>query len=131
MDINYLKDLDNIEFELVPYNNLQSEYNLDKIIFDLDTKLIYYQVEQIVLIILSLLPVGLFVVCLTFLGRDFDLNQGREIASDKIDDFVKKIAEKKSKKFNDLRSAVEYLEEAYKIPSDGNTPDLEEDCNTI
>ena len=31
MDINYLKDLDNIEFELVPYNNLQSEYNLDKL----------------------------------------------------------------------------------------------------
>ena len=125
MDINYLKDLDNIEFEST-YNNLQSEYNLDKIIFDLDSKIdiLSSRADSLdyIIAVASGLVCGMLDV---FWVGDFDLNQGREIASDKIDDFVKKIAEKKSKKkFNDLRSAVEYLEEAYKIPSDGNTPDF-------
>lgn len=99
MDINYLKDLDNIEFELVPYNNLQSEYNLDKIIFDLDSKIdiLSSRADSLdyIIAVASGLVCGMLDV---FWVGDFDLNQGREIASDKIDDFVKKIAEKKSKK---------------------------------
>lgn len=126
MDINYLKDLDNIEFDLIPYNVLKPEYNLDKIIYDLDGKIDILSSKADSLDYIVAVASGIICGMLDILWvEDFDLNQGREIASDKIDDFVKKIAEKKSKKkFNDLRSAVEYLEEAYKIPSDGNTPDF-------
>ncbi|MCD8157664.1 MAG: hypothetical protein LUD77_01875 [Clostridiales bacterium] len=56
---------------------------------------------------------------------EFNLAEGRNIASDKTDSFVKKTAELlKGKKFDDVKSAVKALEKRFPIPSDGNTPDF-------
>lgn len=56
---------------------------------------------------------------------EFDLVNGRSIASDKVDAFVKKTAEMlEGEKFDDVKSAVKALEKRFPIPSDGNTPDF-------
>ncbi len=56
---------------------------------------------------------------------EFDLACGREIASDKVDSFVKKTAEiLEGEKFDDVKSAVKALEKRFPIPGDGNTPDF-------
>ena len=56
---------------------------------------------------------------------EFDLTNGRSIASDKVDAFVKKTAEMfEGEKFDDVKSAVKALEKRFPIPSDGNTPDF-------
>ena len=56
---------------------------------------------------------------------NFNLARGRSLASDKVDDFVKKTAELISgKKFNNLSDAARALEKRFPIPSDGNTSDF-------
>lgn len=56
---------------------------------------------------------------------EFDLADGRSVANDKMDSFVKKTAEMlEGEKFDDVKSAVKALEKRFPIPSDGNTPDF-------
>lgn len=53
---------------------------------------------------------------------DFDLKCGRDISSDKVDGFVKKIAKMLGcENSDDIRTAVRFLEKKFHIPSDGNT----------
>jgi len=55
---------------------------------------------------------------------DFNLSRGRELADEKVQESVVKIAEKLGCKDGDIRSSVEFLEKKFPIPSDGNTPDF-------
>lgn len=54
----------------------------------------------------------------------FDLHEGREIADDKAQDFVVQVAKFLGYEGDDTTGAVKFLEEKFKIPSDGNTPDF-------
>ena len=53
---------------------------------------------------------------------DFNLERGREIASDKVETFVKRAAKLTGCESDDLNTAVKHLEKLFPIPSDGNTP---------
>ena len=55
---------------------------------------------------------------------DFSLERGREIADEKVNEFVKKIAKLNGCKEDDLKKSVAFLEKKFPIPSDGNTNDF-------
>lgn len=113
-----------IDIKLIPYK--QPEYDLDKIIFDLDSQidLLSPHADQLD----CLIAVASGVLCAAMdilLVGEFDLSRGRELASDKVDKLVEATAEKLGWKNNgDLKSAVKYLEDRFPIPADGNTADF-------
>jgi len=115
----------NIEIKLYDDNTFNAEYDLDRIIFDLDSQisLLSSQADKFD----YLVSVGSGVLCglldILWVG-DFSLERGRGIASDKIDGFVTKTAQLLGCKKDDLESAVKLLEKKFPIPSDGNTPDF-------
>lgn len=117
-----------IIYELIPYEGIveSKDYDFDKLIFDLDEKIDLLSSQADNLDYLIAIASGLTCALLDILWiGEFDLNQGREIASDKVDSFVKKIAEiVEGKKFENLNDAVKSLEKRFPIPSDGNTPDF-------
>ena len=117
-----------INYELVPYEGIveSKDFDFDKIIFDLDEKIDLLSSQADNLDYLIAIASGLTCALLDILWiGEFDLNQGREIASDKVDSFVKNIAEiVEGKKFENLNDAVKSLEKRFPIPSDGNTPDF-------
>lgn len=117
-----------INYELVPYEGIveSKDFDFDKIIFDLDEEIDLLSSQADNLDYLIAIASGLTCALLDILWvGEFDLNQGREIASDKVDSFVKKIAEiVEGKKFENLNDAVKSLEKRFPIPSDGNTPDF-------
>lgn len=55
---------------------------------------------------------------------DFSLERGRDIADEKVNEFVKKIAKLSGCKDDDLKKSVAFLEKKFPIPADGNTPDF-------
>ena len=122
-----MSETDNLQIELKPYNEatINTEYDLDRIIFDLDSQieLLSSQADNLD----YLLSVASGVLCsmldILWVG-EFSLERGRGIASDKIDGFVTKTAKMLGCKNDDLESAVKFLEKKFPIPSDGNTPDF-------
>lgn len=54
----------------------------------------------------------------SFFVGEFSLENANKWGSDKVNEFVKKVAEKQSGKKKDLLDSVEFLEEKWKIPSD-------------
>lgn len=119
--------MDQLQISLTPYKEMEtnSEYDLDKIIFDLDSQieLLSSQADSfdyLVSIASGLLCGGLDVL---WVG-EFSLERGRDIASDKVEGFVKWTAKKFGCKKDDLLSAVKFLEDMFPIPADGNTPDF-------
>ncbi|GHT78023.1 hypothetical protein FACS1894104_0580 [Actinomycetota bacterium] len=55
---------------------------------------------------------------------EFSLKRGRDVASHGVDNFVVKTAKLLGFKKDDLTGAVIFLEDKFRIPSDGNTPDF-------
>ncbi|MGI5935350.1 MAG: hypothetical protein ACOX7I_00870 [Oscillospiraceae bacterium] len=116
-----------IQIEIMPCDNLAkpAAYDLDRIIFDLDSKidLLSSQADKLD----YLVSIGSGVLCglldILWVG-DFNLERGRGIASDKIDVLVTKTAKLLGCKDDDLEGAVKFLEKKFPIPSDGNTPDF-------
>ncbi|NLL04703.1 MAG: hypothetical protein GX270_02710 [Clostridiaceae bacterium] len=119
--------MDNLQVELQQYNEstFNSVYDLDRIIYDLDSHvdLLSSQADKID----YLVSIGSGVLCglldIIWVGN-FSLERGRNIASDEIDSFVTKTAKLLGCKNDDLVSAVKFLEKKFPIPSDGNTPDF-------
>ena len=98
-------------------------YDLDKIIFDLDSqlKLLTSQADQYD----YLMSIGSGILCSTLdivWGGDFNLMRGRARSSDAVDDFVVKTAQLLGCKDTDITSAVGFLEKRFPLASDGNTP---------
>lgn len=101
-------------------------FDLDKIIYDLNTqiKLLSSQADNLDYIVAIASGIACSMLDIFWVG-EFDLSQGRNVASNKVDSFVKKTAEIiERKKFDDVKSAVKVLEKLFPIPSDGNTPDF-------
>ncbi len=122
-----MREMDNLQIEIQQYDDSKyhSEYDLDRIIYDLDSNidLLSSQADKLD----YLVSIGSGVLCglldILWVG-DFSLERGRNIASDEINSFVTKTAKLLGCKNDDLGSAVEFLEEKFPIPSDGNTPEF-------
>lgn len=122
-----MSNMDQLQISLTPYKEKESnsEYDLDKIIYDLDSQieLLSSQADSfdyLVSIASGLLCAGLDVL---WVG-EFSLERGRGIASNKVEGFVTWTAKKFGCKKDDLKSAVKFLEDMFPIPADGNTPDF-------
>ena len=122
-----MDDKKELQIELVPNNEMAAtnEYDFDKIIFDLDSQvdLLSSQADKYD----YLVSVGSGILCglldILWVG-EFSLERGRNVANDKVDEFVKKTAKILGCKDNDLQSSVKFLEKKFPIPSDGNTHDF-------
>lgn len=117
-----------IKYNLIPYDGFigSKEFDFDKAIYDLNSQieLLSSQADNLdyVVAIASGITCGLLDIL--WVG-EFDFANGCNVASDKVDAFVKKTAEMlEGEKFDDLKSAVKALEKRFPIPSDGNTPDF-------
>lgn len=122
-----MRKTDNLQVELQQYHASAyiSEYDLDRIIYDLDSHidLLSSQADKLD----YLVSIGSGVLCglldILWVGN-FSLERGRNTASDEIDRFVTKTAKLLGCKSDDLESAVRFLEKKFPIPSDGNTPNF-------
>ena len=122
-----MSETDNLQIELKPYNEaaINTEYDLDRIIFDLESQIEMLSSQADNLDYLVSVASGVLCSMLDILWvGEFSLERGRGIASDKIDGFVTKTAKMLGCKNDDLESAVKFLEKKFPIPSDGNTPDF-------
>ena len=122
------EEISDIEYELIPCDGFigSEEFDLDKTIYDLNSqiKLLSSQADKLDYVVAIASGIACGILDILWVG-DFDLTNGRNVVSDKTDDFVKKIAEMlEGKKMNDVKSAVKALEKRFPIPSDGNTPDF-------
>lgn len=118
----------NIKCELISDDEFigSSEFDFDKIIFDLNSQidLLSSQADSLDYIVAIASGIVCGILDILWVG-EFDLAHGRSIASDKVDSFVKNTAEmSEGKTFDDVKSAVQALEKHFPIPSDGNTSDF-------
>lgn len=120
-------ELDKLEIDLKSYSeaSFDVEYDLDRIIYDLDSRidLLSSQADKFDYLVSVASGVLCSLLDILWVG-EFSLERGRGIASDKVDDFVTKTAKMLGCKNDDLESAVKFLEKKFPIPSDGNTPDF-------
>lgn len=122
-----MNEMDNLQIEIKPYSEvtLNSEYDLDNIIYDLDSQinLLSGQADKLD----YLISIGSGMLCslmdILWVGK-FSLEHGRGVASNEIDGFVTKTAKLLGYKGDNLEGAVKFLEKKFPIPSDGNTPDF-------
>ena len=117
-----------IKYELIPYDNFidSQEFDFDKNIYDLNSQieLLSSQADNLDYIVAIASGITCGLLDILWVG-EFDLADGRSVANDKMDSFVKKTAEMlEGEKFDDVKSAVKALEKRFPIPSDGNTPDF-------
>lgn len=118
----------NIKCELISDDEFigSSEFDFDKIIFDLNSQidLLSNQADSLDYIVAIASGTVCSILDILWVGG-FDLAHGRNIASDKINSFVKNTARMlEGKTFDDVKSAVQALEKHFPIPSDGNTSDF-------
>ena len=122
-----MSETDNLQIELKPYNEaaINTEYDLDRIIFDLDSQieLLSSQADNLDYLVSVASGVLCSMLDILWVG-EFSLERGRSIASNEIDGFVTKTAKMLGYKGDDLEGAVKFLEKKFPIPSDGNTPDF-------
>ena len=117
----------NMQIELNQYtdDNIKANYDIDKIIFDLDSKIDLLSSQADNLDYLVSIASGILCGLLDILWvGSFDLGRGRSITSDQVDEFMKKTAKMLGCESDDLESCVRFLERRFPIPSDGNTPDF-------
>ncbi|MDR1134839.1 MAG: hypothetical protein LBL49_01470 [Clostridiales Family XIII bacterium] len=103
----------NFQLELIPYadSTVKAEYDLDKIIYDLNSQIDLLSGQADSLDYLVSIGSGLLCGLLDILWvGEFSLERGRSIASDKIDGLVTKTAKLLGCKNDDLESAVKFLE---------------------
>lgn len=122
------EDYTNLKYELIPYDNFvgSDAFDFDKTIYDLNSQieLLSSQADNMDYIVAVASGIACSILDILWVG-EFDLAHGRNVASDKVDTFVKKTAEMiEGEKFDDVKSAVKALEKRFPIPSDGNTPDF-------
>lgn len=122
--VNELKEID---VSLIPNEQYDTdpEFDLDKIIFDLDgqIELLSSQADKLDYLVAVASGVLCGMLDILWVG-DFSLEHGRELASEKVEVFVKKSAKILGCEKDDIGSAVKFLEQLFPIPSDGNTPDF-------
>ncbi len=117
-----------IKYELILYDSFigSQEFDFDKTIYDLNSQieLLSSQADNLDYIVAIASGIACGLLDILWVG-EFDQVDGRSVASDKMDSFVKKTAEMlEGEEFDDVKSAVKALEKRFPIPSDGNTPDF-------
>lgn len=118
---------DNIQITLAEYDKsiTASNFDFDKIIYELDSEIDLLSSQANKYDYLISIGSGILSGLLDILWvGEFNLEQGRYIASDKVDNFVIEAAKKLGCESDDLQSAVRFLEDKFPIPSDGNTAEL-------
>ena len=116
-----------LDVSLIPYEQAVAgtTFDLDQIIYDLDSQIELLSSQADTLDYLVAVASGVLCGMLDVLWvGEFNLERGREIASDKVESFVKKAAKLTGCESDDLGAAVKHLEKLFPIPSDGNTPDF-------
>lgn len=115
-----------VQFELIDGDEFDKQFDLDKIIYDLNSQidLLSNDADNLDYIVAVASGIACGMLDILWVG-EFDLKKGRNISSDAIDGVVKKTAELiDGKKYDDVKSAVRALENRFPIPSDANTPDF-------
>lgn len=126
MNTQYPK-LQDLQIELTPYSEktFESEYDLDRIIHDLDSQIDLLSSQADKLDYLIAVSSGILCGMLDILWvGDFSLERGRDIASSEINDFVTKTAKFLGCKEDGLDASVKFLEGKFSAPSDGNMSDF-------
>lgn len=118
-----------LEVRLIPSQNISdaisSEYDFDRIIFELDNKIDWLSSQADVADYLISIGSGVLCGVLDILWTgEFDLARGRKLGSSTIDTFVEKTAKLLGCKDDDIKNCVRFLEDKFPIPSDGNTSDF-------
>lgn len=99
------------------------EFDFDKIIFDLDSKIEILSSQADDLDYIVAVASGILCAALDiFWVGEFSLKDGRNAAAIQTDDFVKKTAKLLGCPDDDLKSCVKFLEGKFPLASDGNTP---------
>lgn len=117
-----------IKYELISYDGFigSQEFDFDRIIYDLDSQieLLSSQADNLDYVVAIASGIACGILDILWIG-EFDLANGRSVASNKVDSFVKKTAEMlEGEKFDDVKSAVKALEKRFPISSDGNILDF-------
>ena len=85
-----------IKYELIPYDGFigSKEFDFDKAIYDLNSQieLLSSQADNLDYVVAIASGIACGLLDILWVG-EFDLTNGRSIASDKVDAFVKKTAE--------------------------------------
>lgn len=116
-----------VQVSLSPYHTggIQDGYDLDRILFDLDSQIELYTAHPDRADLLVAIGSGILCGALDILWvGDFSLRRGRELAQKDIENFVRKIAKMAGCKKDGLKDCVQFLEEHFPMASDGNTPDF-------
>lgn len=118
-----------LEVRLIPSQNISdaisSEYDFDRIIFELENKIDWLSSQADVADYLISIGSGVLCGVLDILWTgEFDLARGRKLGSSTIDTFVEKTAKLLGCKDDDIKNCVRFLEDKFPIPSDGNTSDF-------
>lgn len=127
METLMTNDNEKLQIGLVTCNEIAGDtaFDLNQIIFDLDSQIEGLSSDADNLDYLVSIASGILCGTLDVLWiGDFNLEQGRTIASDKVDAFVQKTAKMLGCDKGDIKSCVKFLEEKFPIPSDGNTLDF-------
>lgn len=122
------EELQEIKCELIPYDEFvgSEAFDFDKGIYDLNSQidLLSSHADNLDYIVAVASGIACGLLDILWVG-EFDLAHGRDVASDKVDSFVKKTAKMLGcENPDDMKTAVKFLEEKFPIPSDGNTPDF-------
>ena len=122
-----MKKTPNISVDLVPCSQIgnNAALDLDQIIYDLESQIELLTSQSDSIDYLVSISSGVLCGMLDVLWvGEFSLDRGRDIAADKVEDFVKKAARLTGCESDDIAKAVKHLEKLFPIPSDGNTPDF-------
>ena len=113
-----------LQISVIPYAETPV-MDLDQIIFDLDRRIEQVSNQADSWDYFVSIASGLLCAALDILWvGEFDLARGRDIADDKVQEFVKKTAKMLGCEDDDLTSAVKFLEKKFPLAADGNTADF-------
>lgn len=123
-----MKYSDDLQVSLTPdkkMTGVNPEYDIDRIIYDLDSRIDMLSSKADSTDYLVAIASGLLCGTLDVLWvGNFNLERGRVIAGDQIEEFVKKTSHMFGCESNDLKECVKALEDRFPLASDGNTPDF-------
>ena len=98
-----------IKYELIPYDKIEGsqKFDFDKTIYDLNSQieLLSSQADKLDYIVAIASGIACGLLDIIWVG-EFNLENGRNIASDKVDYFVKKTAEMLEREANNLSAKI-------------------------
>lgn len=120
-----MEGTDDIKVEVISNPEILASTDYERSLFELDNEIYKLSSHADNLDYFVAVASGLICGMLDILWTgDFDLQDGRAVADDKVNDFVRKTAKMLGCKDDDLKASVAFLEEKFPIPADGNTPDF-------